>query len=92
MPVASLIPFPQISDSLINSLEGLGKDGHLASHNRDGLFGHFIHCTFFHPHVYPPLDVYLISLIAETFWGSVTDAACFLLEVVQISAPKSQGT
>lgn len=49
VPIASLIQFPQISHSPINSLEGLGKDGHLASHSRDGLFGHFIHCTFFIP-------------------------------------------
>lgn len=41
VPIASRIQFPQISDSPVNSPEGLGKDDHLASHSRDGFIWTF---------------------------------------------------
>lgn len=76
--VTSMIQFTQISNALINCLEGLGRNVNLVPYSRGGLFGHFIHCTFFQPHVEPPLHMYLISPIIETFWGSVA-GNCLLL-------------
>ena len=37
-----------------------------------------------------PVYVYLIASVMEPFWGSLPDAACFLLENMQVSAPTDQ--
>lgn len=86
----SLIQFTEVSNLLINCLEGLERNVYLVSHSRDGLFGHFIYCTFFRP--MSDLQVictcyHQLLQLSGALW---LETACFWLEDIQVSAPIGQ--